>query len=70
MQHATPYHWDKFDIDTGKQVVDSKSGSVGETDDADDEASPINLDSPCNMADIGGGRRRATRIFVAGRDRH
>ncbi|KAK4102717.1 hypothetical protein N658DRAFT_505776 [Parathielavia hyrcaniae] len=68
---ASRHQWEKFEMDTGKEVVVCNTDyAVDETEDADDEASSTTSHGPCNTTDVSRLRRRATGIFGSRRDRN
>jgi hypothetical protein len=62
---AVHQQWEKYEMDTTKEVAVPRTRFLGVTDDsdADDEATPTSSDSPCNPNGIGRFRMRATRVF-------
>ncbi|KAK3292058.1 uncharacterized protein B0H64DRAFT_220023 [Chaetomium fimeti] len=61
--------WEKFEMDTNKEVVVSTSDTVVETE-TSDEAATRDSNSPRNTAVASGFRRRATKMFETGRGLH
>ncbi|KAK4125065.1 hypothetical protein N657DRAFT_679852 [Parathielavia appendiculata] len=68
---ASRHQWEKFEMDTGKEVVVSAPEySADKTEEGDDEGLSTASNSPCSTTDIGRIKRRTTRIFDTRRGRH